>query len=165
MIPKQRVLFCLLISPHPFYSFMCSCFFFYYQFLLCNGWLVGRYTWTIKWPFGVPRFFIFVKFTAKGSCLLRFSFQYCDLDEIQAIDVLSIKIVVTVEVVLSRRSVFSDHLPESRRIVAVSFYLILWSFHRHTTVWSASSNGQIIGWDPVTLTAKKEVRRRLMSNF
>lgn len=97
--------------------------------------------------------------------MLRFSFQYCDLDEIQAIDVLSIKIVVTVEVVLSRRSVFSDNLPESRRIVAVSVYLILWSFHRHTTVWSASSNGQIIGWDPVTLTAKKEVRRRLMSNF
>ena len=31
------------------------------------------------------------------------------------------------------------------------------SSHRHTTVWSASSNGQIVGWDPVTLTAKKEV--------
>ena len=25
-------------------------------------------------------------------------------------------------------------------------------------MWSASSNGQIVGWDPVTLTAKKEVR-------
>ena len=25
-------------------------------------------------------------------------------------------------------------------------------------VWSASSNGQIVGWDPVTLTTKKEVR-------
>ena len=24
-------------------------------------------------------------------------------------------------------------------------------------MWSASSNGQIVGWDPVTLTAKKEV--------
>lgn len=28
----------------------------------------------------------------------------------------------------------------------------------HTTVWSASSNGQIVGWDPVTLTAKKELQ-------
>lgn len=31
--------------------------------------------------------------------------------------------------------------------------------HRNTTVWSASSDGQIVGWDPVTLTTKKEVRR------
>ncbi|XP_020622107.1 DENN domain-containing protein 3-like [Orbicella faveolata] len=29
----------------------------------------------------------------------------------------------------------------------------------NTTVWSASSDGQIVGWDPVTLTTKKEVRR------
>ncbi|KAJ7365979.1 Rab guanyl-nucleotide exchange factor [Desmophyllum pertusum] len=31
----------------------------------------------------------------------------------------------------------------------------------HTTVWSASSNGQIVGWDPVTLTAKKELQVKL----
>lgn len=36
-------------------------------------------------------------------------------------------------------------------------YLTNWSLHRNTTVWSASSNGQIVGWDPVTLTPKKEV--------
>ncbi|XP_074627330.1 DENN domain-containing protein 3-like isoform X3 [Acropora palmata] len=29
------------------------------------------------------------------------------------------------------------------------------------TVWSASSNGQIVGWDPVTLTAKKELQVKL----
>ena len=31
--------------------------------------------------------------------------------------------------------------------------------HRQTTVWSASLDGQIVGWDPVTLTAKKEVKK------
>ncbi|XP_068694496.1 DENN domain-containing protein 3-like [Montipora foliosa] len=28
----------------------------------------------------------------------------------------------------------------------------------YNTVWSASSNGQIVGWDPMTLTAKKEIQ-------
>lgn len=28
----------------------------------------------------------------------------------------------------------------------------------HITVWSASSNGQIVGWDPMTLTAKKKLQ-------
>ena len=34
-------------------------------------------------------------------------------------------------------------------------------------MWSASSNGQIVGWDPVTLTTKKEVstaRCKVMSS-
>ena len=26
-------------------------------------------------------------------------------------------------------------------------------------MWSASLDGQIVGWDPVTLTAKKEVKK------
>ncbi|XP_078372153.1 DENN domain-containing protein 3-like [Oculina patagonica] len=30
-----------------------------------------------------------------------------------------------------------------------------------TTVWSASLNGQIVGWDPVTLTSKKELQVQL----
>ncbi|XP_022784928.1 DENN domain-containing protein 3-like [Stylophora pistillata] len=30
-----------------------------------------------------------------------------------------------------------------------------------TTVWSAGLNGQIVGWDPVTLTAKKELQVKL----
>ena len=35
----------------------------------------------------------------------------------------------------------------------------MFDLHRQTTVWSASLDGQIVGWDPVTLTAKKEVKK------
>ncbi|XP_015757659.1 PREDICTED: DENN domain-containing protein 3-like [Acropora digitifera] len=41
------------------------------------------------------------------------------------------------------------------------FQKLFLSIYRVNTVWSASSNGQIVGWDPVTLTAKKELQVNL----